>query len=333
MTATMSSSLTERYIAATVKSITPTAQDDVRAELAASIDDAIEARLDQGEPRDAAERAVLTELGDPGILAASYADRPLHLIGPRYYLTWWRLLKLLLWIVPPFAAFGVALAQVLSGATVGEVIGQVVAVTISVVVHLVFWTTLVFFVLERTGADTGVRWDVDQLPEPVVNGVGRADLIASLGFLVIGVGAIFWDRFLGFFPTGADPIPVLNPGLWPWGITILFALIVAEVLLAVAIYASGRWNMLFAWINTALAIAFAVWALTLLARGELINPAFLDFVVSAGGEGFARGDAGTAEQGGLFRVLAVVTGVCLVAFPVWDIIDGWLKTYRARRQA
>lgn len=47
---TTTTTLTERYIAATVKSITPTAQDDVRAELSASIDDAIEARLDQERP-------------------------------------------------------------------------------------------------------------------------------------------------------------------------------------------------------------------------------------------------------------------------------------------
>lgn len=326
--------LTERYIAATVKSITPSAQDDVRAELAASIDDAIEARLEQGEPREAAERAVLTELGDPGILAASYADRPLHLIGPRFYLTWWRLLKLLLIIVPPIAMIGVALGTVISGGDVGAVIGAMVAVAISSVVHIGFWTTLVFVILERTNSESTLpEWDLDQLPEPTVNGVGRADLIASLAFLVIGIGAIFWDRFLGFFPTGGDPIPVLNPGLWPWGITILFALIVAEVLLAVAIYAHGRWNTLFAWINTALAVAFAVWSLTLLVRGELINPAFLDFVVTAGGEGLSRGNAGAAEQGGVFRILAVLTGFCMALFPVWDIIDGWLKTRRAGRQA
>ena len=63
----------------------------------------------------AAERAVLTDLGDPDKLAAGYTDRPLHLIGPRYYLDWWRLLKLLLWIVLPCAAFGVALGQTLAG--------------------------------------------------------------------------------------------------------------------------------------------------------------------------------------------------------------------------
>ncbi|MFY9713130.1 MAG: permease prefix domain 1-containing protein [Microbacterium sp.] len=59
--------LTERYIAATVKSLTPTAQDDVRVELEASISDAVEARVEQGEERTDAERVVLTELGDPGI--------------------------------------------------------------------------------------------------------------------------------------------------------------------------------------------------------------------------------------------------------------------------
>lgn len=330
----MTTTLTERYIAAAVKSITPNAQDDVRAELAASIDDAIEARLEQGEPREDAERSVLMGLGDPGILAASYADRPLHLIGPRFYLTWWRLLKMLLIIVPPVAMIGVAVGTAISGGGVGDVIGAMVAVAVSTVVHVGFWTTLVFVVLERTNSESTLpEWDLDQLPEPTVNGVGRADLIASLAFLVIGVGAIFWDRFLGFFPTGGDPIPMLNPGLWPWGITILFALIVAEVLLAVAIYAHGRWNTLFAWINTALALTFAIWSITLLVRGELVNPAFLDFVVDAGGEGFARGDAGAAEQGGVFRILAVLTGFGLALFPAWDIVDGWLKTRRAQRQA
>lgn len=31
----------------------------------------------------AAQHLALTELGEPGILAAGYTDRPMHLIGPR----------------------------------------------------------------------------------------------------------------------------------------------------------------------------------------------------------------------------------------------------------
>jgi hypothetical protein len=316
---TSTAALTERYIGATIRSLPPTAQADVRAELEASIADAIDARLEQGETPLEAERAVLTELGDPGILAASYAERPLHLIGPRFYLAWWRLLKLLLIIVPVCVLGGVALGQAIAGAPVGEVIGSSIVASLGSVVHIAFWTTLVFFVLERTdNASALPAWDVDQLPESPENGAGRAEVIAALIFLGVAAGAVFWDAMLGFFPTGGAPIAILHPGLWPWGITVLFALIVAEILLAIAVYARGRWTTTLAVVNTVLAVSFLSWALTLLVRGDLVNPEFLQFV------------AGDVDADAL-RVVGVVTGFCIVAFPVWDIVDGWLKTARANR--
>lgn len=320
--------LTERYIAATVKSLTPTAQDDVRAELEASISDAVEARVEQGEERTDAERVVLTELGDPGILAAGYADRPLHLIGPKYYLTWWRLLKLLLIIVPICAMGGVALAQAIAGENIGGIIGAAIGVGIPVIVHVTFWVTLVFFILERTGADTGVKWDVDQLPEPQQNGAGRSELIASLIFLGLAAGAILWDRFRGFVRVGDDTVSILSPDLWPWWITGLFVLLAAEAGLAIAIYASGRWNSAFAVVNTVLAVVFVGAALTLLSRGELVNPEFIDLVVREGGDGLAAADGGAS---GVLHILAVLTGFGIVAGSAWDIIDGWRKAARAKR--
>ncbi len=117
--------LTDRYVDAAMRTVPEKQRADLGAELRASIDDQVDARVEGGEPHDAAERAVLTELGDPDKLAAGYTDRPLWLIGPRYYLDWWRLLKLLLGIVPACAAFGVALAQTLAGASFGEIIGSV----------------------------------------------------------------------------------------------------------------------------------------------------------------------------------------------------------------
>src|SRR5690606_15582817 len=65
----MAATLTARYIDAVTRSLAPNAQEDVRVELEASIADAVEARLEQGESPDAAERGVLTELGDPAALA------------------------------------------------------------------------------------------------------------------------------------------------------------------------------------------------------------------------------------------------------------------------
>ncbi|WP_262425429.1 permease prefix domain 1-containing protein [Brachybacterium sp. Z12] len=120
----MNTELTERYLRAAIAGLPAATQDDVRTELTALIMDATEARIDQGEEPPAAERAVLTELGDPAILAAEYADRPLHLIGPRYFLVWRRLLKLLLWIVPAVAVVGVAISQALVDAPLGTLIGS-----------------------------------------------------------------------------------------------------------------------------------------------------------------------------------------------------------------
>ena len=61
----MSATLTERYISATIRSLPAESQEDVRAELAASIADAVEARTEQGEDPGAAEHEVLTGLGAP----------------------------------------------------------------------------------------------------------------------------------------------------------------------------------------------------------------------------------------------------------------------------
>ena len=161
----MSSMLTDRYIGAVVRTVPEAQRDDVAAELRAAIADQIDARVERQEAPDAAERAVLTALGDPDKLAAGYADRPLYLISPRYYLEWWRLVKLLLWIVVPLAAFGVALGQTLAGAGIGTIIGTTIGATVSVVVHLFFWTALVFALIDRAEtAGAGPVWSLDRLP-------------------------------------------------------------------------------------------------------------------------------------------------------------------------
>lgn len=327
---TTTATLTERYIAATVKSLRPDAQDDVRAELDASIADAIEARLEAGESPTEAERAVLTQLGDPGILAAGYAERPLHLIGPRFYLTWWRLLKLLLMIVPVCVLVAAALGQTIAGAPVGEIIASAIVATGGTIIHICFWTTLVFVVLERTGSSTSIdKWDVDQLPELTENGPGRNELIGSLVFLGLAVGALVWDRLRGFIP--AETLPILNPDLWPWSIGLLLLLIAAEAVFAIVIFRRGGWTVGVAVVNTILALAFLAWVLVLLLRGELVNPDFLAYAVTAGGDGFAAGDAEASGEGGIMRILAVVLGFGVAAGVVWDIADGWIKTVRRRR--
>lgn len=329
----MSATFTERYISAVTTSLDAAARQDVRDELEASITDAVEARVAQGEDPAVAERAVLSELGDPAALAASYAERPLHLIGPKYYLTWWRLLVLLLWIVPPVAVVGVIIASAIADAPIGDIIGQAISVGITAALHVAFWTTLVFVILERSGADTGVRWSVDALAEVSDDGAGRKDLIASLVFLGILAGALVWDRFVGFvrFARGevdvsaglgaqTESMPVLHPDLWPWWISAALALIVLEALLAVAVYARRGWRPGFAAANSVLAVVMAAGIIFLAVTGQLINPELLEVTLY-------RGDVPT-DVG---RILTVILVAGVIGVTAWDIADGWRKALRARR--
>jgi len=317
MTATVT--LTDRYVDTAMRTVPEAQRADLAAELRASIEDQIEARVEQGEPHDSAERAVLTELGDPDKLAAGYTDRPLWLVGPRYFLDWWRLLKLLLYIVPACAAFGVALAMVLDGATFGEIVGALVPLLLSVVVHLAFWTTLVFVILERTGHDTMTSgpWTPDQLPEPRQKGVGLGDMITSLAFLAIMVGVVLWDLFVGFVPTEPG-LSFLDPGLWPWWILALFAVMALEAVVAVVVYAIGRWTIPLAVANGILNLVIAVPALWLLFEGRLINPAYFPTIIPDDG----------AEVG---QIVSIIVGFVIAGIAIWDTVDAALKAVRARR--
>lgn len=315
----MKISLTERYIAATVNELPTELHADVRPELEASIADAVDARMATGEDRETAERSVLTELGDPAVLAAGYADRPLQLIGPRYYLTWWRLLKRLLIIILPIVFVVVIFAQLLASGDIGTIAAEAITVTMTTALHVCFWVTLAFAIMERTNADPGVAWDVDQLPEPRQEHPGRADLIASLIFLGLLLVAIVWDQVSGVVPVQNDSIPVLNPDLWPWVMTGLLGLIVLEMMFAIVLYLRRGWDAAMAFVNTVLNLLFFSWAITLLARGELFSGEFLDL--------FAENNV---ESDSLYT-LAVLLGVGIGAVCVGDIIDGWVKTYRAKR--
>jgi hypothetical protein len=217
--------------------------------------------------------------------------------------------------------FGVSLAMVLDGATFGEIMGAIWPLALTVGVHLAFWTTLVFVIVERSeGRSRSLpfeNWSVDQLPEPRVRGAGLSDLVASLIFLAAAAGAILWDLFVGFVPTEPG-LSFLDPGLWPAWILGLFALMALEAALAVTVYALGRWTVWLAVVNGVLNAVIAIPAIWLLMQGALINPDYFPTIIGEGG----------AEVGG---IVAVVTGFGIAAIAVWDTVDGALKAIRARR--
>lgn len=318
-------SLTDRYVYAAGRSVPEAQRDEVGRELRERIGDEVDALIETGHDPADAERTALTNLGDPLVVAAGYVDRPLRLIGPRYFPMWWRLLKLLYAIVLPVGAAGVLLGQIVSGAHIGPAIGTTVVTAIQITVNIGFWTTLVFAVLERTtsGHDLTLKWTPDQLPElPQPTDRHRSsrlsELIGSLVFLGLFAVVLVLQQF-GLAWRGAPdggPVPVLNPELWSFWLPYFLALIALEILFAVAVYAWG-WNWWLVAANVVLNVAFTVPALWLLLTGQLFSDAFLELIR------WPWGEAGPI----VLTIVVVVT----IGVAIWDVIDGAIKAYRTSR--
>jgi len=318
----MTATLTDRYIAETLRGIRPEHHDDVRSELAGSIADAVEARTAQGEAPDAAERDALNGLGDPAVLAAGIADRPLQLIGPRTYLTWLRLLKLLLAIVPACIAAAAALGAAVNGEAVARIIADALGAGITGALHVFFWTTLACAVVDRTGTGASPSWTVDRLPPLRANGRSAADLIATTIVLAVAVVGFWWDRALAWIVLDGEAIPIFAPDLWPWWMAVLFTLFSLIVLFQVALFIRRRWTTALAVVNTALNLVGLGWFLTLLGRGELFGPRLVEVIV----------ERGSVSDGSLF-VVATVIGFAGAAIAAGGIADGWVKRARDARTA
>ncbi|GLI26161.1 hypothetical protein ARHIZOSPH14_04030 [Agromyces rhizosphaerae] len=307
--------LTDRYVQATARYLPERQRPELARELRERIGDRRDAMVEAGHDPDDAERATLVELGDPAALAAGYADRPMHLIGPRTYLAWLRVLKLVLLIAVPIVTAISLLAQLLSGATAGEVAASTFGAALNTALQVLFWVTLVFAVIDRSPAASKARaWTPAQLP--AVHDEYKAkrlpDLVFSLIALTVFAVLIVWQQT--GIPVNGEPIPFLDPSLWSFWIPWFLVLIALEMAFAGAVYAWG-WNWWLALVNVPLNIAFAVPALWLLTNGMLVNPDFLDAI------GWPWGDAGD--------VITTIVVVLFVFGAVVDIIDGAVKAYRA----
>jgi hypothetical protein len=320
----MTDTLTDRYVDATARRLEESQRPEVERELREMIEDLVEGRLSTGEvDRAAAERAVLTELGDPVRLAAEYSGRPLHLIGPAVYPDWLRLVRLLLAIVPPLAATAnfVVRLVVSDPLDVGDVLAGAVVTGLTAALHVVFWTTLAFAVVERTSASGGrpvVTWTPDHLPESMSRRrVTRADTVGSLAALGVTAGALVWQQLDPPARRDGEPVPLLDPALWGGWMWWLLGVLVAGGVLTVVVHRAGAWRPVHAVVNVALELAFAVPVVGLALSDRLVNPDVVELLVEGGW-------AGAADH----LDATIVAGTVLVT--VWGAADGVLK---ARRHA
>ena len=72
--------LIDKYIQEVTRRLPEKNRKDIALELRSTIEDMLPKQYSEEEVKE-----VLKELGNPAILANGYNDRPMYLIGPRYY--------------------------------------------------------------------------------------------------------------------------------------------------------------------------------------------------------------------------------------------------------
>lgn len=272
--------LTDRYVDATLRRLPARQRPDIEKELRGSIADAVDDRVEAGGDPAEAEIEVLAELGDPVRLAAGYADRPLQLIGPALFLDYTRMLTTLLAVVVPAVAGVTGLVRALDGGTALPLLGDVLGAACTAGVHVAFWTTLVFAVVERAPAprrSPTKPWTPTALPEPPSKRARYGELITETAMLVL------FGTFILLSPVvstrkdaNGDPIGLLSPWLWDTGVVYLFlAVVVASLGFSFARH-YARWSLPIAITGSLADVASAVALIWLATSDRVLNPAFVE---------------------------------------------------------
>jgi hypothetical protein len=310
-------SLVDRYVFTAVRRVPEGQRAEIGRELHASIEDAIEARMEAGATRDEAVDAALRDLGNPASLADHYAGRRNYLIGPELYPGWRLMLKLLLTTVLPIVVVVAVVAQFVEDPS--KAVGEGFSTLFAVGVNLIFWVTLVFALIERAGLRdlptaelVGIRvnrsWTPADLPGYEPRAMTLGQLATELSWLTVLITALVLQQF-----TFTDQ-PLLDPAGWHvWWPLLIVAFLLRGVFYTV-IYRQATWTRAAVLGNTAAALLWAVPTIWLLAVGRFFNPAF---------QGLSHPDVKHWVTVSAIAAIALVT--------VWDAVEATRRASAARR--
>jgi len=313
--------LIDRYVLAVARRLPASNREDVARELRATIDDMLDARgsRDQGAVRD-----VLTELGDPAVLAAGYRSGPQHLIGPEVYGPFLETLRRILAIaLPVVVGIQLLFGDWGSDRSVASIVIGAIAGALQVGVHVVVWTALTFIVIERSGAarevaDGGEGWTPDDLPAlPRQRQITLGELIGAVVVLALIPAGLLWQRYRSPYEEAGDPIPLFDPDLWDLWIPVLFGIVVVNLGLEGWKYAVGHWTLPLVVANLAVNVAFVGYFALLFSREDVWNPAYAAELAER--TGFQLADS---------PILAIAM-VSIVAISAWDIVESIIKLRQA----
>ncbi|MFP3919135.1 hypothetical protein U5N28_15130 [Lysinibacillus telephonicus] len=285
--------LIEVYIQEVTRRLPEKNREDISLELRSTIEDMLPDDYSENDVKGALEK-----LGSPVSLASGYLDRPIHLIGPRYFDIYLTLLKMIL----PIAVI-VSLISIIAEYFIGydgkeAVLNVVLDVfafgiwrSIEVGIHVFFWLTLVIAIAERTdkGKDqqpltTSLKkWTPDDLKNiayiPKKKAVSKFEVFGSLMWTAIWATVYFYaDRLVGIYENNGDGLQFVAPTFnhevllqyWP----IVIIMVGLEIALALYKLVQGQWTKRMAIYNAILQLVATIGFIVIIINPNLLTEDF-----------------------------------------------------------
>ncbi|MEC2078144.1 HAAS signaling domain-containing protein [Metabacillus fastidiosus] len=290
--------LIEIYIQEVTRRLPEKNRDDIALELRSTIEDMLSDDYSEEDVK-----AALEKLGNPATLASRYKDRPMHLIGPRYFDVYVTLLKMILPIATVISLISIIPEYFIDYHgeeavinVVLDLIGLGIWKIIEVGIQVFFWLTLVFAILERT--DKGKeehpltaslkKWTPDDLKNiayiPKKKAISKFEVFGSLMWTAIWATIYFYaHHLLGVYERDGNGLEFVTPSLnqeallqyWP----IVLVIIGLEIALALYKLIKGQWTKRMAISNTVLQLIATVVLIVILLNPNLLNKDFLTYMM------------------------------------------------------
>ncbi|MFE5429371.1 hypothetical protein [Peribacillus simplex] len=323
--------LIELYIQEVTRRLPEKNREDIALELQSTIEDML--------PVDHTEqdvKSVLLKLGDPVTLASRYRDRPMHLIGPRYFDVYICLLKMILPIAAVISLIGLVGDNPFRdmGNTVVDailiIIGKGIAGIISTGIQVFFWLTISFAILERvdTSKDQSPLtkdlkpWTPENLKD-ITNiskkkAVPMIEIFASLLGLSV-FAALYFNaaNLLGVYEKRNGSLIFVTPSFnqdvlnsyW----LLVSCVVIIGVLLAIYKLFLRRWTMKLALFHLIYQLLSTLTFIIIISNPDLLNPEFIAYQKAL----FSTDEWKTSIYWGLILIS--------IFFAVYDSYQGFRK--------
>lgn len=285
------------YIQEVTRRLPEKSREDIALELRSTIEDMLPDDYTEEEVK-----PVLEKLGSPAILASGYLDRPMHLIGPRYFDIYINLLKIILPIAAVISLISSIANTIISYSgeeavlnVLLDTIGLGIWAILSAGIQVFFWLTVVFAIIERTDHKNSQiplttcfkEWtpeDLYTIPYiPKEKAIPKVEVFLGLLWTAIWASVYFnAASLLGVYEKGDNGLEFVMStfnqevllSYWP------LVVIVIGLEIAAAFYKllKGQWTREIAVLNTVMHGVSSIVFIIIISNHQLFNPAFVTYM-------------------------------------------------------